>query len=260
MFSRLRKRFTYTNVAMTLALVFAMTGGAYAASKYLITSTKQISPKVLKSLKGANGKSGANGANGAQGPAGPTGATGATGTGTPGATGNEGKEGKEGPPGKNGKNGTTGFTKTLPENETETGAWAFGPMEGSSPIATVAIASFAIPLAAPLTEPAAECLANPVAPSCHVHLIDTAGKELHFEQPSTSPTECGTPVGTVAEPKAASGHLCVYIGGLNNAESFSEGFLKPGGGEGAGTTGALLQVLLKVGIAGNGFGSWAVTG
>jgi hypothetical protein len=46
MFWRLRKRFTYTNVAMTLALVFAMTGGAYAAFTSLITSTKQISPSV----------------------------------------------------------------------------------------------------------------------------------------------------------------------------------------------------------------------
>ena len=34
------KRMTYANVALTLALVFAMTGGAYAAKKYLITSTK----------------------------------------------------------------------------------------------------------------------------------------------------------------------------------------------------------------------------
>ena len=44
----MRGRLSYANVAMTLALVFAMSGGAYAASKYVITSTKQISPKVLK--------------------------------------------------------------------------------------------------------------------------------------------------------------------------------------------------------------------
>jgi hypothetical protein len=29
---------------MTIALVFAMSGGAYAANHFLITSTKQISP------------------------------------------------------------------------------------------------------------------------------------------------------------------------------------------------------------------------
>jgi hypothetical protein len=44
MFSRIRKHFTYTNVAMTDVLVSVMSGGAYAASKYVITSTKQISP------------------------------------------------------------------------------------------------------------------------------------------------------------------------------------------------------------------------
>lgn len=32
MFSRIRKRLTYTNVVLTLGLVFAMTGGALAAS------------------------------------------------------------------------------------------------------------------------------------------------------------------------------------------------------------------------------------
>lgn len=48
MFSRIRNRMIYANVAMTVALVFAMSGGAYAASRYMITSTKQISPKVLK--------------------------------------------------------------------------------------------------------------------------------------------------------------------------------------------------------------------
>jgi len=66
-----RKRITYANVVATLALVFAMSGGALAANHYLISSTKQLSPKVLKKLKGKIGKSGANGAAGGQGPAGP---------------------------------------------------------------------------------------------------------------------------------------------------------------------------------------------
>ena len=42
---------TYANVVATLALIFAMTGSAVAATHYLITSTKQISPKALKELK-----------------------------------------------------------------------------------------------------------------------------------------------------------------------------------------------------------------
>jgi Collagen triple helix repeat (20 copies) len=82
------KRLTYANVAATLALVFSMSGGALAASKYLITSTKQISPKVLKSLKGKNGQPGTAGPAGAAGKEGPAGKEGTV-----------GKEGKEGPAG-----------------------------------------------------------------------------------------------------------------------------------------------------------------
>jgi len=108
MLSVIRKRLTYTNVALTLALVFAMSGGAYAASRYVITSTKQIKPGVLAQLKG---KAGSAGSQGPTGPAGPQGATGATGaTGPKGETGAQGKEGPPGKTGENGKNGTTGFT------------------------------------------------------------------------------------------------------------------------------------------------------
>jgi len=80
-----KPKLSYANVAATLALVFSMTGGAMAAHHYLITSTKQISPKVVKALKGKTG------------PAGPQG--------IPGKEGAVGKEGKEG---KEGKQGTPG--------------------------------------------------------------------------------------------------------------------------------------------------------
>jgi hypothetical protein len=42
MFQGLRRRITPSMLISTLALVFAMTGGAYAAKHYLITSMKQI--------------------------------------------------------------------------------------------------------------------------------------------------------------------------------------------------------------------------
>lgn len=91
----MRRRFSYANVAATLALVLSMSGGALAAKHYLISSTKQISPKVLKALKG---KSGAKGAPGLPGGVGPAGALGKEGGG--------GKEGKEGKEGKTGAAGT----------------------------------------------------------------------------------------------------------------------------------------------------------
>lgn len=87
---------TYANVVATLALVFAMAGGAAAASHYLITSSKQISPKVLKELK-TTGPRGAAGAVGPGGPAGPSGAAGANGTnGAPGPEGKPGAQGEKG--------------------------------------------------------------------------------------------------------------------------------------------------------------------
>jgi hypothetical protein len=151
MFSAIRRRLTYTNVAMTLALVFAMSGGAYAAGKYLITSTKQISPKVLKSLAGKTGKAGAAGATGAQGPVGPAGAAGAQGqVGAVGKEGPQGKEGPAGPAGAKGENGTTGFTETLPKGKTLRGAWAIQAdvtsVESPQGSASTAV-SFGIPLA-----------------------------------------------------------------------------------------------------------------
>src|ERR1700752_388349 len=109
MFSVLRRRMSYANVVATLALVFAMTGGAYAASKFLITSTKQIKPSVLAQLKGKNGKDGAPGAQGPGGPQGPAGPAGPSGKdGTPGAEGAPGPAGPEGAAGAAGRAGPGG--------------------------------------------------------------------------------------------------------------------------------------------------------
>jgi hypothetical protein len=83
-----RRRPGYAEVTATIALVLAMSGGALAAGHYLITSTKQIKPSVLRHLKGARGPRGATGSRGA--------------TGLPGAggqPGGDGQPGSGGPPG-----------------------------------------------------------------------------------------------------------------------------------------------------------------
>jgi hypothetical protein len=76
-----RSRFSYANVVATVALFFALGGGALAASHYLITKTSQIKPNVLRVLFGKRGPTGPAGAAGTAGTAGATGATGATGPG-----------------------------------------------------------------------------------------------------------------------------------------------------------------------------------
>jgi hypothetical protein len=110
----MRRNISYANVAATLALVFSMSGGALAASRYLINSTKQINPKVMKALKG---NAGAGGPQGAAGPAGPTGPQGLAGT-----PGKEGQSGKEGAPGKDGTNGATSVVVRYAEVTTSNGA------------------------------------------------------------------------------------------------------------------------------------------
>jgi hypothetical protein len=113
-----------STVIATIALVFSMSGASFAAGHYLITSTAQIKPSVLKQLEakssrtisaqGPIGPSGAIGATGLQGagsvgPTGPAGTDGALGpSGATGAKGDTGAEGKEGPQGPEGPKGAPG--------------------------------------------------------------------------------------------------------------------------------------------------------
>jgi len=89
-----RGRFSYANVASTVALVLALGAGtAWAAHRYLITSTHQIKPSVLSSLRGRRGLTGpkgANGTNGKDGARGPTGPAGPSLKGTPAGGGLQG--------------------------------------------------------------------------------------------------------------------------------------------------------------------------
>jgi hypothetical protein len=88
----------------TIAVFLSLGGSALAAKHYLITSTSQISPKVLKKLNGATGPKGATG------PIGPAGATGVPGaTGAAGATGATGMSGYEVVAGNIGSGSGSGF-------------------------------------------------------------------------------------------------------------------------------------------------------
>jgi hypothetical protein len=271
MLSFARRRLTFANVALTLALVFAMTGGAFAAGKFLITSTKQISPKVLKSLQGKAGKAGAAGAQGPAGLAGPAGPQGPVGpAGAAGAAGEKGENGasattaaiptssskcahnggvevKSASPTTQVCNGTTGFTETLPSKKTETGTYGFGPEPEGTVFERVAI-SFAIPLAAPLSE-------------SHVHYINAKGQEVlgNFFSPSGEQTSTAC-LGSVSAPSAVPGNLCVYAGQEQETNESASGSISmaSGGAEaGASTAGAV--ELFKTGRQATAQGTWAVT-
>jgi hypothetical protein len=129
--SSIRRYLNYANIVATLALVFAMSGGALAAKRYLITSTNQISPRVLRKLKVTH-KAGST-RRGSAGPKGP-----------------EGEEGEEGEKGEKGAEGAQGAPAptTLPAGQSESGYYALAP--GASSIATDV--TFPIPLGAPVPE------------------------------------------------------------------------------------------------------------
>ena len=76
------KRPSSTLIVAALAVFVSIGGTGIAASHYLISSTKQISPSVLKKLEkaGPQGPQGKPGAVGATGATGATGSTGAAGT------------------------------------------------------------------------------------------------------------------------------------------------------------------------------------
>jgi hypothetical protein len=295
MFSTLRTRFGIPGVISVIALVFAMFGGAYAASNGNGNGGGKATASA-KAKKGPRGPKGSKGDTGPAGPAGPQGPAGAKGdAGANGANGAPGTPGTspEGTSfsgsktvgsvtcaeggieykganttlvcnGKKGANGQTGFTETLPIGKTETGTWSVGKITDTSqyPGAGTAVQSpisFAIPLEAPLD-------------TSHVHLIGTNGKErfIAFE-PEEEVKEIVQPAcpGTVAAPAAEPGHLCIYTGEAENVVTnkvviggavIVGPIVSPAGtsGVGAEVSGAILNVF-PGGPSLSAVGTWAVT-
>ena len=244
-----------------LALVLAMVGGAYAAGGLNPVQKKQVT-KIAKKYAGKPGKPGAPGA-----------------TGPAGANGTNGKDGAEGPPGTNGKNGTNGKSVnvgtpsntecaeggatveqegtpaskkaicngspwtaggTLPSEATETGAWGYTFITGEAEATQLVPISFSIPLSQELS-----------------------GSQVHYVGAGeTAPSGCTG--GTVAEPKADPGNLCVYaaqLGGLEVLQVPPGAVTKPTGeigAAGAAKSGAVLLFAPPVKQK-FGQGTWAVT-
>jgi hypothetical protein len=222
MLKALRRNLNPSMVVAVAALVLAMGGGAYAAKKYVITSTKQIKPSVLKSLQGKSGVAGSTG---------PAGSSGKDGT--------NGKDGSNGNDGSNGVDGTDGSPwtagGTLPSGATETGSWAFAETEAFKPTPWQPI-SFMIPLEGPL------------GPSGVHYLAEGEGEKA----------ECP---GTAEEPEAAEGNLCVYtteLGGQSLGPPVINQSGVRGQEEGASPTGAWINFQLAE-TETFGYGTWAVT-
>jgi hypothetical protein len=119
----MRKHLTPPMIVAGIALFFALTGGAVAAQRYVISSTKQIKPSVLAELRGKTGPMGP------PGPQGPAGALGAAGS-----QGGAGAQGPQGVPGP----GMTLHAYSLPPDKTlspaaiPAGEWSNGAWTPSS--------------------------------------------------------------------------------------------------------------------------------
>jgi hypothetical protein len=254
MFSPLRNRFGIPGVISVIALVFAMLGGAYAASDTSSGNSK-ASASAKKAKKGPRGPRGPKGPAGPAGPAGPQGASGANGKdGAPGSNGTNGVSvtGSAEPKGLNCKEGGTKFVAangttyacngekgkegspwtaggTLPEGKTETGVWGVTSTGASLEVAPL---SFTIPLAENLQS------AN-----------------VHFNPVGYDGADGADCPGEIEEPTAKTGHLCVYtrsITEMTYAEGFSSFPQVATGGAG------VILAFLSSGL-GSAYGTWAVT-
>lgn len=242
MLARVRRHISYTNLALTVALVFAMSGGAFAASRYTITSTRQISPKVLKRLTGKAGPQGAQGIPGVKGEPGVAGATGAVGpAGAKGEQGLQGEKGAAGEPGKEGSPWTVGGV--LPEDQTETGSWN-------------AIGTVTLPENGKLQESEQEVRGLPISFTLPVQ---AAVKPVFLKLGEGNTAECP---GTVAKPEAKPGFLCVYATAEAGINTSTIGFIAAGQvEEGASPTGTIMRVTVtgETGTTSFAWGTWAVT-
>jgi Collagen triple helix repeat (20 copies) len=285
-FSAIRKHLNPATVMAFIALVFAVTGGAFAAGSphrgsgtkaSAATSAPKKKPKGKAGPRGPVGPKGATGATGAAGPAGPAGAAGAKGeTGAAGAAGTAGTAGTNGEGVTNTAlakgsatckeggaefkvgagtsthacNGTTGFTETLPKEKTETGVWSARFEDVAEGTEDEPI-SFPIPLKEGLLE-------------ADAHYVTKEQQE--GKNGKKAPAECQ---GTAELPIAAPGSFCMYQGATDEpgGASFPIGvsIISPptsvGEEQGTGSSGAIAFVHYEGSAAEPAeiVGSWAVT-
>ena len=127
------------NIVAWIALFVALGGTSLAARHYLITSTRQIKPSVLKKLRGASGRTGA--------------------TGPRGAPGSQGSAGAQGP------NGQSALVP-LPARVSESGDFEATNGDGTQKFVTAQV-TFQAPLSAPLDfEHYVYQEGTPVGPQC----------------------------------------------------------------------------------------------
>jgi hypothetical protein len=285
MFMKIRKQVTPSTIIALLALVFALTGGAFAAGNH--TGNGSPASTASASYRAGTAKAKAKSKTGARGPAGPAGKTGPAGAtgpaGPAGPTGPQGPQGSQGTAGTNGENGTPGTAGTSvtgkvispgPSSVCKEGGSEFIAAEGKK--TTACNGKEGSPWTAGGTLPAEKtetgtyavrwtnnandeivsaALSFPIA-------LGTAPEEARFVPINETATGC---TGTAESPTAAPGFLCVYEGRASIGYKGGLGYhylVNPAGGE-VGTTGAEIIFATNepqtVGEQVSADGTWAVT-
>jgi hypothetical protein len=226
MFSRFHEKLgTAGFVISIVALVAALTGGAYAAGSLSPEAKKQITKESKKFSKQFSKQFAVAGPQGAKGDAGAAGATGDAG-----ARGGTGERGLQGVPGE------TGFTETLPSGETETGVWSLGFDDENSAVPL----SFNIPLAG--------------APA-DLHFVNEAGEETGVGEGGFHPVVRCT--GSAENPTAPPGEVCIYAAVEAFAPGPGTGFVESEPLTTLWRSGATF--LYNIPSGGVALGTWAVT-
>jgi hypothetical protein len=238
-------------VLAVVALVAALSGGAYAASGALTGKQKKEVEKIAKKFAGKPGAPGAAGTAGPTGPQGPAGTNGTSGTNGAGVTSNsvptgvaskcESRGGSEFTSASGttfactGKEGKTGFASELPTGKTETGVWTTDSAVTGQGFLLTSI-TFPYPVAA------AEY------PVHYVKFTEVEG--------GTAPAACP---GAAAEPEAEAGNLCVYeTGGFGATFVYETNPETELNETGAGRMGVILRFASTANGASR-FGTWALT-
>lgn len=260
MLSFIRKQLSATNLMVVAALIFAMAGGAFAATgggKGHVHAAGHHGHASKKGKKGKKGKNvGPRGPRGKQGPAGPAGETGPAGPAGPaGPTGPAGKNGTNGVNGKDGAPGKDGASVKLVSEEAancENEEGLTYEIEGSGEANEVCRGPEGSPWTAGGTLPkdatetgswalegvnsggeygnAIMTISFPIPLEAAVTVANThvvGIKEWKKEASKTVPAGCTVEgvEGTPSEPLAAEGAFCFYVG-YSKAHSGS-----PGNGE-----------------------------
>jgi hypothetical protein len=275
MLSAIRKHMNPATAMALVAMVFALTGGAFAATGSGGNGPARAGSASADTHAGAGAiaakskskvKAGPRGPRGAAGPAGPAGPQGPAGpAGTAGAKGENGAAGANGTDGTNGTNGTSATAESFTgkQHGCETGGVV---VKSASPEASVCNGKngqtgFTETLPVGKTEMGTWVANKSVEPFVPISFNIPVKAILHRVWVKHGTTEEGCE-GNAQEPVAEPGYLCLYEGELSE-NLVNVQFVGGSGGPAYGGPGVILLIQFEnketkshEGVA---TGSWAVT-